>query len=142
MNGRTCLWVHVSVRVHSTRTSLSSSKYSCDRGSQKSRPGICRRSARLATLLMNPRTVSTGSLLEYTNLSKRPRSELQSSPLLNVQARDHYFFSDILLSSPSSLGGSQSTPTHAGGGNGVGEVEWGEGPPTMSTLQGHLECVS
>lgn len=64
------------------------SKHNCDRGSQKSKPRICRRSARLAALLMNPSTVSMGSLLGHTDLSKRPPSELQSYPLLTTQAGD------------------------------------------------------
>lgn len=82
MNGWTvwtCLWVQVSVtelRPQNKDLPVFCNKHNCDRGSRKSKPGICRHSARLSTLLMNPRTVSMGSWLDHIDLLKRPQSGL------------------------------------------------------------------
>jgi len=75
----TCLWVQVSVtaqRPQNKDLPVFCNKHNCDRGSQKSKPGICRHSARLSALLMNPRTVSMGSWLDHIDLLKRPQSGL------------------------------------------------------------------
>lgn len=67
-----CLGVQVSVteqRPQNKDLPVLGGKHNCDRGSQQSQSGICRRSAHLPTLLMNPRTVSMGSLLEFLTFS-------------------------------------------------------------------------
>lgn len=56
-------------RGRRTRTSLSSVVNTTVTGALNNQSGICRRSAHLPTLLMNPRTVSMGSLLEFLTFS-------------------------------------------------------------------------
>lgn len=107
MNGGTCLWVQVSVRGHSTRTSLSSVVNTTVTGALKSQSQES--AGTLSASLHCWWTQGQFQRATCSTILTFPRG-LYLNYSLNVQARDH----SLMLFYCLPLVGSQSTPTRMG----------------------------